>query len=54
MMFHAIVPFQSLRNERFGGSSFSIIPQFLHPTSYNNISKHASIVDYESKGRYGI
>jgi hypothetical protein len=32
----------------------SNIPQFLHPTSYNNISKYASIIHYESKGRYGI
>jgi hypothetical protein len=32
----------------------SNIPQFLHPTSYNNISKDASIIHYESKGRYGI
>jgi hypothetical protein len=30
------------------------IPQFLHPTCDNNISKDASIVHYESKGRYGI
>jgi hypothetical protein len=28
MTFHAIVPFQSLRNERFGGSSISIFLSF--------------------------